>query len=138
MSRRLRLLLSILAPVALLAPACSSDDGGVDVTLADFSVTPDPTSASAGEVTFNVTNDADEIHEFVVVQTDLAPDALPTNEDGDVDEEGEGMTPVDEIEDIASGTEQSLTVDLDAGSYVLLCNLPTHYSQGMHAPFTVS
>jgi uncharacterized cupredoxin-like copper-binding protein len=138
MARRLTLLLSIVAPVALLASACSSDDGGVGVTLADFTVTPDPTSASAGEVTFDVTNDADQIHEFVVVQTDLAPDALPTNEDGDVDEEGEGITPVDEIEDIAGGTEQSLTVDLDAGSYVLLCNLPTHYSEGMYSAFTVS
>ena len=138
MARRLTLLLSIVAPVALLAPACSSDDGGVGVTLADFTVTPDPTSTSAGEVTFDVSNDADQIHEFVVVQTDLAPDALPTNEDGDVDEEGEGITPVDEIEDIGGGTEQSLTVDLDAGSYVLLCNLPTHYSQGMYAAFTVS
>ncbi len=138
MARRLTLLVSILAPVALLAPACSSDDGGVAVTLADFSVTPDPTSASAGEVTFNVTNDATQIHEFVVVQTDLAADALPTNEDGDVDEEGEGIEAVDEIEDIAPDSEQSLTVDLDAGSYVLFCNLPTHYGQGMHTAFTVS
>ena len=55
-----------------------------------------------------------------------------------MDEEGEGITAIDEIEDIGGGTEQTLTVDLDAGPYVLFCNLPTHYSQGMHAAFTVS
>jgi len=29
-------------------------------------------------------------------------------------------------------------VTLDAGSYVLICNLPGHYRQGMHSSFTVS
>ena len=134
----LRRSIAVVGLLALVGIGCSSDDEGVAVTLDDFTVTADPTSEAAGEVTFNVTNDADQTHEFVVVQTDLAPDALPTNEDGDVDEEGEGITPIDEIEDIAADSEQSLTVDLDAGSYVLFCNLPTHYSQGMHTAFSVS
>jgi uncharacterized cupredoxin-like copper-binding protein len=29
-------------------------------------------------------------------------------------------------------------VNLDAGSYVFICNLPGHYQQGMHASFTAS
>jgi uncharacterized cupredoxin-like copper-binding protein len=29
-------------------------------------------------------------------------------------------------------------VNLDAGSYVFICNLPGHYAQGMHASFSVS
>ena len=118
---------------------CSSDDEGtVAVTVADFSVTPDPDSAPAGEITFDITNDAEQTHEFVVFKTDLAPDQLPTDEDGDVDEAGEGVEHIDEIEDIGAGSTQSLTVNLDAGSYVLICNLPGHYAQGMHAGFTVS
>jgi uncharacterized cupredoxin-like copper-binding protein len=125
--------------LALLTASCGGDDEGtVDVTLADFTVTADPNSAPAGEVTFDVTNDAEQTHEFVVFQTDLAEDQLPTNEDGDVDEEGEGVTLVDEIEDIGGGDSGSLTVNLDAGSYVLICNLPGHYGQGMHASFTAS
>jgi uncharacterized cupredoxin-like copper-binding protein len=115
---------------------CSSDDGGIGVTEADFTITPDPTSAPAGEVTFDITNDAEQTHEFVVFKTDLAPDALPTDDEGNVDEEGEGVELVDEVEDISGGSSQSLTVNLDAGSYVLICNLPGHYSQGMHAGFT--
>jgi len=112
--------------------------GGVGVTLADFSVTPDESSADAGDVTFDVTNDADQTHEFVVFKTDLPEGDLPTNDEGDVDEEGEGLEVVDEIEDIEGGSTESLTVNLDAGSYVLLCNLPGHYRQGMHAGFSVS
>ena len=125
--------------LALLTASCGGDDEGtVDVTLADFTVTADPTSAPAGEVTFDVSNDAEQTHEFVVFQTDLAEDQLPTNEDGDVDEEGDGVTLVDEIEDIEAGSSESLTVNLDAGSYVLICNLPGHYQQGMHASFSAS
>ena len=132
------LVVPMVLGLALVTAGCSSDDGGVGVTLADFTITADPDSASAGEVTFDVTNDAEQTHEFVVFQTDLAPDQLPTEEGGDVDEAGEGVELVDEIEDIEGGSTQSLTVNLDAGSYVLICNLPGHYGQGMHAGFTVS
>jgi uncharacterized cupredoxin-like copper-binding protein len=131
-------LLVLAAAAALVIPACSSDSGGIAVALSDFKVEPAESSASAGELTFEVTNDAEQTHEFVIFQTDLAPDALPTNTDGDVDEEGEGVTIIDEIEDITSGSTPSLTVTLDAGSYVFICNLPGHYRQGMHAAFTVN
>ena len=124
--------------LAFVTANCGDDEGGVSATLADFSITLDSDSASAGEVTFDVTNDAEQTHEFVVFQTDLAPDQLPTDENGDVDEAGEGVTLVDEIEDIEGGSSESLTVNLDAGSYVLICNLPGHYQQGMHTSFTAS
>ncbi len=124
--------------LAFVTANCGDDEGGVSATLADFSITLDSDSASAGEVTFDVTNDAEQTHEFVVFQTDLAPDQLPTDENGDVDEAGEGVTLVDEIEDIEGGSSESLTVNLDAGSYVLICNLPGHYQQGMHTSFAAS
>lgn len=131
-------LLVLAAAAALVIPACSSDDGGIDVTVSDFKVEPAETSAPAGELTFDITNDAEQTHEFVIFKTDLAPDALPVGDDGDVDEEGEGVEHIDEIEDITGGSTQSLTVSLDAGNYVFICNLPGHYDQGMHAAFTVS
>jgi uncharacterized cupredoxin-like copper-binding protein len=131
-------LLVLAAAAVLVIPACSSDDGGIDVTVSDFKVEPAETSAPAGELTFDITNDAEQTHEFVIFKTDLAPDALPVGDDGDVDEEGEGVEHIDEIEDITGGSTQSLTVSLDAGNYVFICNLPGHYEQGMHAAFTVS
>ena len=45
---------------------------------------------------------------------------------------------IDEVEDLAPGTSSSLDVNLDAGAYVLVCNLPAHYEQGMFAAFTVA
>jgi uncharacterized cupredoxin-like copper-binding protein len=131
-------LLVLAAAAALVIPACSSDDGGIGVTVSDFKVEPAETSAAAGELTFDITNDAEQTHEFVIFKTDLAPDALPVGDDGDVDEEGEGVEHIDEIEDITGGSTQSLTVTLDAGNYVFICNLPGHYTQGMHAAFTVN
>jgi hypothetical protein len=82
----------------------------------------------------------------VVIHTDLAPDALPTADDGSVDEAGEGIEVIGEIEEFAPGESQTGTFDLAAGSYVLICNVveeeegevEAHYHLGMHAAFTVT
>jgi uncharacterized cupredoxin-like copper-binding protein len=115
------------------------------VTVQEFSVLPEASSASAGEVTFTVTNTGpDDVHEFVVIRTDLDPAALPTDDTGAVDEAGEGIEVVDEIEDIAVDATESVTVNLEAGSYALICNIydkaenEAHYKMGMHTGFTVS
>jgi uncharacterized cupredoxin-like copper-binding protein len=136
---RLQRLIAVPAAVMLgLVAASCGGGGGIGATLADYSITLDESSGDAGDLTFDVTNDAEQTHEFVIFQTDLAEDALPTNEDGDVDEEGEGVTLIDEIEDVEAGSDRSLTVTLDAGNYVFICNVPGHYRQGMHTTFTVS
>jgi uncharacterized cupredoxin-like copper-binding protein len=57
---------------------------------------------------------------------------------GVVSEDTAGLTVVDEVEDIAVGATPSLTVDLPAGHYVVICNLPAHYAGGMHTDFTTS
>jgi uncharacterized cupredoxin-like copper-binding protein len=127
------------------AGASAAGGSTVNVTLAEFSVTPDKTEVPAGSVTFVVTNNGpDDVHEFVVIKTDLDAGALPVDSVGAVDEAGAGMEVIDEIEDIAVGSSPTLTVDLAAGSYVLICNIYTaeeneaHYSEGMRAAFTVN
>ena len=156
--RRAAIWVAAVAALALVSAGCSDDDGdttgatgqetgaggAVDVTVQEFAVIPASASAPAGDVTFNVTNEGpDDVHEFVVFQTDLAPDALPTNDDGTVDEEGEGVELQGEIEDIAVGDTQNLTVDLPAGNYVFICNIydaaekEAHYQEGMRVAFTV-
>jgi uncharacterized cupredoxin-like copper-binding protein len=135
----------VVAVVALGLASCGGgEETTVDVTLQEFAVLPAQDSAPAGTITFQVENTGpDDIHEFVVLKTDLAPDALPTDENGAVTEEGEGIEVIDEIEDIPVGETPSLTVDLDAGNYVLICNIwdeeeqEAHYAQGMRTAFTV-
>jgi uncharacterized cupredoxin-like copper-binding protein len=125
--------------------SAAAGGGTLTVTLDSFSVAVDPTSAAAGEVTFDVTNAAtDDVHEFVVIQTDLPITDLATDDNGVVEESGEGMEVIDEIEDIAVGDTQTLAVDLAAGNYALICNIydksehEAHYSEGMRAQFTVT
>ena len=86
---------------------------------------------------FDIQNEGPQTHEFVVFKTDLDPADLPTNADGTVDEEGQGVKHIDEVEDIAACTSESLAVNLAAGNYVLICNLPGHYASGMHTAFTI-
>jgi uncharacterized cupredoxin-like copper-binding protein len=148
-----RRLLAAMAITSLAIVGCTTDgaspdaDGGdattVAVTLQEWAVVPAESSAPAGEVTFEVTNDGPEdVHEFVVLKTDLDPADLPVDEDGVVSEEGEGIEVIDEIEDIPVGESQDLTVTLEAGSYVLLCNIwsedeqEAHYQMGMRTAFT--
>lgn len=142
-----------LLAVAVLTAACSSDSSTstpsasptgatgttVSVTEKDFSIALASSTVPAGSVTFNVRNDGPSVHEFVVFKTDLAEGSLPMVADGTiVDEEGAGVTAVDEIEDIESGSTKSLTVTLAAGNYVAICNLSGHYKLGMHAKLVVS
>lgn len=130
--------------LALAAASCGGGGGTVDVTLQEFSVATDPTSADAGEMTFEATNEGpDDTHEFVVFKTDLSLTDLPTDENGAVDEAGEGLELIGEIEDIEVGETDSVTLNLDAGNYVLVCNIwdeeeqEAHYAVGMRTAFTV-
>lgn len=152
-NRRKAAVFAAVAVLGLTAAACSSDDEGGDtggggstvaVTLQEFAVIPAPATAAAGDVTFAVSNvGPDDVHEFVVFKTDLEPGALPTGADGTVDEAGEGLTLIDEIEDIAVGDAPTLSVNLEAGNYALICNIydeseqEAHYQEGMFVAFTV-
>jgi uncharacterized cupredoxin-like copper-binding protein len=138
----------ILSAVALtFAAGCAAAGGGtVKVTLQEWSVQRDKVELPAGSITFEVSNiGPDDVHEFVVIKTDLAPGSLPTDSTGSVDESGEGIDEVmGEIEDIAVGATGKLTLELAAGKYVLLCNIysedenEAHYHEGMRTDFTVN
>ena len=90
------------------------------VSLSDFMIEPARTTEVAGAVTFAVHNDGGVEHEFLVVRTDLAPDALPLAA-GEVDESQ--VEVVARIEPFGSGETRSLTVDLTPSTYLLLCNV---------------
>lgn len=136
---RLRVL-AALSAVVLLA-ACSSPAAtpgapasAIKVELVDWKINLDNATGKAGAITFSVSNKGANVHEFVVVKTDLAADKLPVS--GNLVDES-AFTPVDEIEDIEPNAAPTLTVTLAAGHYVLLCNIEEHYGKGMHADLTV-
>jgi len=118
----------------------------VGVTLQEWTVLPAPASAPAGQVTFEAKNTGPkDPHELVVIKTDLDPGALPTTPEGKVDEKGQGIEVIGEIEEFPVGEARSSTFDLKAGSYVLICNIvekeesktEAHYLLGMRTAFSV-
>lgn len=132
-----------MAMVATLGACGGDSNSSADATsnnitgsLKEWTVETDATTAKAGEVVFTVTNNGTVGHEFLVVKTDIAPGAIPL--DGDhFAEPTDGLEVIDEIGEFAEGTTETLTLNLDPGTYQLVCNLPDHYSAGMHMAFTV-
>lgn len=137
-SRRIYTIIAFLLLVPLLA-ACGPQK--VDAALSTYKITLSKNTAKAGDIVFHVHNDATDLkHEFVIFKTDLPEDQLPLNAEGAVDEEGAGVTHIDEVE-VESGQAQDLTVNLQPGRYVIICNIndnnEQHYMHGMHTVFTV-
>lgn len=142
------LLAASLTAFGLSLGGCGESEGAkttVNAELREFSIDLDKPSAPAGRVTFMVENKGEDVHEFVVLKTDYAPDQLPREPDGDADEEAPGIVNLGEIEDILPGQSGELTLDLERGNYVIICNLVTfedgmaehHYPLGMYTGFTV-
>jgi uncharacterized cupredoxin-like copper-binding protein len=138
--------LVLIASAALFA-SCSSgaSAGPVAATIKEWQISLSATTLKAGSLTFNITNNGDKEHEFVMRKTALTSDKLPLNADGEVSEDSTELTEVgdpSEVAEIKSGSsDRTLTVNLQPGHYVIFCNLHVddllHYQKGMHVDFTV-
>jgi uncharacterized cupredoxin-like copper-binding protein len=111
--------------------------GGETVTIemGEFYYKPDAVETKAGTVTIDAPNAGSAPHELVLAKTDDDPAKLPTSSDGSVDEEA--LDVPGEISEVAGGADGTVTLDLDAGNYVMFCNLPGHYASGMYGSLTV-
>ena len=141
-----------LVAIAGLLAACSSPaasaggTGPISATLKEWQISLSSTTHDAGAITFNITNNGDKEHEFVVRKTDLQSDALPLNADGEVSEDATELTEVGDPSELAeiksASTDGTLTVTLQPGHYVIFCNLHVeellHYQKGMHVDLTVN
>ncbi|HSJ93709.1 MAG TPA: hypothetical protein VK896_06705 [Gaiellaceae bacterium] len=147
--------------------ACGGDDGDVaaegevvEVELGEsgstYYVEPAQTTVEAGTVTFAVTNVGELYHEFIVYSNldGVEPGDLPITEEDKADlvEEnivGEAayatppIVPSDSEPGAADhhirggGWGAELTVDLEAGEYILLCDITGHYgTYKQYAAFT--
>lgn len=145
--------------VTVTVPAAGGEATGTDkgtivnVELGEsgstYFVKPDQTTVAAGTVTFAVTNVGELYHELIVYANldGVAAGDLPINEEEDeadlVEENivGEAayatppIVPPDREPGAADhrirggGWGAELTVDLEVGEYILLCNLSGHYTQ---------
>ncbi|MFM0558094.1 cupredoxin domain-containing protein [Paraburkholderia sediminicola] len=128
----------VLATLALgVAPLSGHADKTIHVKLTDNAIEPDPRTANAGRVTFEVNNAANgnTEHEFVVLRTDRDDGHLPVHK-GQVTESR--FKKMGEVEDLEHGSTKRLSLKLAPGRYVLICNRPGHYEMGMHTSFVVA
>jgi uncharacterized cupredoxin-like copper-binding protein len=134
--RHLGRLLSSSFLVVLLLAGCGGPRT-VTATLTDTAIQVSANTLPAGSITFHITNtSAAELHEFVVIRTDLNADQLPLDADGNVAEDQ--LSSPGEKGDIAAGQGGDLVLTLPAGRYMFICNQPGHYKAGMHTVFTVT
>lgn len=144
---------AVMLTLGLAYGACSEgDDGGVPATatsgasegttvaivMSEWTLRGEEDgalSAAAGDVTFEVENIGLSPHELAVIKTELDPAALPVA-DTVVDEEAAGEL-MGRTDPIGESGDATLTLDLEAGTYALICNIATHYDLGMHAQLVV-
>ncbi len=120
-------------PTATPTPAVSD----VSIELGSYFVTPSVAAVPAGTVNFTVNNPDTRDHVFIGIKTDLAADALVMA--GAAADPAASGTVLGTItrEDLGAGASANISFELDAGSYVLICNRGSHYSRGMNVAFTV-
>jgi uncharacterized cupredoxin-like copper-binding protein len=119
------------APAATKTALAAAPAARIRVTLKEFTLSPAPAVGRAGKVTFRVRNAGAIRHEFVVLRTKKAAAHLLKGREAS--EAGN----VGEIGDVKPGATKTLRLNLKAGHYALICNLPGHYVAGQHADFVV-
>lgn len=98
-------------------PAGSAPAGTILVTTSEYKFAPATLTAPAGSVTFRITNNGAETHEFEIFQ---------------------GETVVDEVEDIVPGITRDLTLTMAPGAYTFVCVLNGHDALGMKGTLTIT
>lgn len=122
------------------SPTPEPSDTDVTIELREYAIDPQRTAARPGSVTYHVRNRGELTHEFLVVRTDLPHAELPRLEGNGADESR--LDIVGHIDSIEPGSEAEITLDMQEGKYVIICNLVTdstsHYLSGMYDRFVIS
>ena len=117
----------------------SAAAGSLEIEMGDFYFDPQDATTEAGSVTITAPNVGEVEHELVLFKSDLDPAKLPTASNGEVDEDklAEEAEEAGELEAEAGETAEG-DFELTSGAYVMFCNLPGHYKQGMYGSLTAN
>ena len=101
------------------------------ITMMEYQIITERPDVPAGEVVFDVVNTGEEVHELVLIKSDLDTAALPpSNVKDEVDEAAIGEF-IGAFEDVQTAGLATGALTLSPGRYILLCNLTGHYKGGM-------
>lgn len=134
-----RLLVACFA-LMLVANACTQGmeplpaDVNVTVDLKEYGITLSVPTIKAGTIKFGIRNNGTMVHDFDLYKTDLPIDKLPVD-GGSAKVKMDGL--VKQMINIAAQRSTTLSADLAAGRYVIICNVAGHYQLGMRAELQV-
>jgi len=111
-------------------------DPSTDPSIEHMRIVIDRQTINAGSIAILVQNQSKNlVHEVLIARDDGAGE-LPLDANHDLVIESR-VRPLGKIANIAPGKSGKLALTLEPGAYVLFCNLPGHYLDGMVARFTV-
>lgn len=128
--------IAALVVLACAAPIPEADitKGQIRADMREYAMGLTATEVRAGTVTFIARNAGSTAHDLVVLRTDLAPDRLPVDTQTQKAKEDGKLGAADQV---SPGKSANLRLELPAGAYVVICNVPTHYQLGMRSALTV-
>ena len=135
-------LLFIAASTANAAPTTQSlgiklEDSSTDPSIAHMRIVLDHDALKPGRVTLQAENRSKTLVHEVLIARDSGVKELPYDtKHARVIETR--VHPLGEIADLAPGKTGKLSLSLKPGKYVLFCNQPGHYKDGMIARLTVA
>ncbi len=128
---------SLLIVVAMLATlvlaACAGSGGGgatLDVTLNEFSFTPNSWTVNAGQqVTVNLKNSGTVTHDFTIMKTPISGSFTDADKANEI-----WASPM-----VAAGQSQTatFTAPTTPGTYQVVCTESGHFEAGMQGTLTV-
>jgi len=123
------------APTQLLE--VKLQDPSTDPAITQMRIVLDQGTIKPGRVALHAVNESKNlVHEVVVARDDDGSELPMDSKRARVIESR--VRKFGEIADLAPGKSGKLTLNLKAGTYVLFCNQPGHYHDGMSARLTVA
>jgi uncharacterized cupredoxin-like copper-binding protein len=117
--------------LATLLTGCAPEAEGataIQVTLDDSTIDVARNIVATGRTALEIHNEGTTVHEVEVFSGAADGQILPVRSSV---ADTTGLTLIDEVENILAESNASLVIDLEPGTYLLICNLPEHYNNGM-------
>lgn len=127
-------MLALILVACEAAPAFQAADVQLVVEMTDYKVATNVPTVRAGETKIGVRNRGSQPHDLVLLRTELAPDKLPYDA-GRAKADEPGL--VVRSNELRAGGTAAVTVKLEPGVYVLICNVAGHYGLGMRTSLRV-
>lgn len=112
----------------------------VEISLDEYAFDPAAVEVAAGTVTFEASNDGEELHELAFLP---GGGDIPLTDEGEPDEDALADAGAFELEAFPAGETCNATYELEPGTYTLFCIVEapdgeTHASKGMLGELTVT